>query len=64
MLLIFEKQENLIPMHIINVHTGELKMKINFVNQDPSGEPMALEFLEQFNESLLLKRERNTTLRI
>lgn len=42
-------------MHIINVHTGELKMKIDFVNQGPNGEPVVLEFLEQFNESLLLK---------
>lgn len=50
MVLMFEQVENIMPMTIINVNDGKPIMNFNFQKQETD-----FEFLEQYNEKLLVK---------
>ena len=50
MLLLYVIEQNKVPMALINVHTGSILMKINFDQEDRE-----IEFLEQFNEKIMIK---------
>jgi hypothetical protein len=52
MLLLFNPVNNSIPMTIINVHTGEPLMNIAY-----QGQLKDIEFVEQFNEHILIKQK-------
>jgi len=52
MLLLFNPVNNSIPMTIINVHTGEPLMNIAY-----QGHLKDIEFVEQFNEHILIKQK-------
>ena len=58
MLLLFNPVSNSIPMTIINVHTGEPLMNIAY-----QGQLKDIEFVEQFNENILIK-QRDKPLKI
>jgi len=52
MLLLFNPVGNSIPMTIVNVHTGEPLMNIAY-----QGHLQDIEFVEQFNEHILIKQK-------
>lgn len=52
MLLLFNPVNNSIPMTIINVHTGTPLMNIAY-----QGQLKDIEFVEQFNENILIKQK-------
>ena len=58
MLLLFNPVGNSIPMTIINVNTGEPLMNIAY-----QGHLQDIEFVEQFNEYILIK-QKNRPLKI
>ena len=59
MLLIYDKQRNQVPLEVLSIETGK-KLK-GFKHQLSRGKK--LEFIEQFNEKLLVKQE-NSSLQI
>jgi hypothetical protein len=54
MLLLYAIEENCVPMSLINVHTGKPIMKIHV-----SQTGREIEFLEQFNERIMIKTKGN-----
>lgn len=52
MLLLFKTYGNTtVPMTVVNVHTGEELMEVHYF----AGRQQDIEFVEQFNENILLK---------